>query len=312
MSDRATSDDLETCAAALEASGEYRVLRRFVCPCSYCDEAEVNLRRGIFLDVETTGVDAKSDRVIELAMVPFEYSDDGRVFGVGEAFTGLQDPERPLSPFITGLTGLTDEQLRGQRIETDDVRSFVSGVSLVVAHNAGFDRPFFERSFPDLEPLPWACSVREVPWSQLGVEGKKLEYLAYRCGVFFDGHRAEVDCQVGIHVLASDWLGDGTTALGSLLESSQRVGARLWAVGSRFETKDQLKARGYRFDGGRKVWYRDLPAESLDAERLWLAENVYRDEIARRGKVRLKVAYVTSRERYRDAVEPSEDLWLGA
>lgn len=310
MNDRASGDDLESYAAALEASGEYRVLKRFVCPGSYCDDAAADLRRGIFLDVETTGVDAKTDQVIELAMVPFEYSDDGRVFGVGEAFTGLQDPGRPLSPFIAGLTGLSDEQLRGQRIGVDEVQSFVSGVSLVVAHNAGFDRPFFEKSFPDLEPLPWACSVREVPWSELGVEGRKLEYLAYRCGVFFDGHRAEVDCQVGIHVLANDWLGEGRTALSSLLENSLRIGARLWAVGSRFETKDLLKARGYRFDGGRKVWFRDLPAERLDAERQWLAENVYRDELARRGKVRLRVAYVSSRERYRDLIEPSEDLWL--
>lgn len=305
------SENLEAYAETLEASGEYRVLRRFSCPGRYCEGEAVELRKGVFLDVETTGTDPRFEKIIELAMVPFEYSADGRVFGVHEAFVGLQDPGKPLSPFITELTGLTDDDLRGQRIEGDRVATFLEGTSLVVAHNADFDRPFFERAFPDLEPLPWACSQREVPWGRLGVRGRKLEYIAYRSGVFFDGHRAEVDCQVGVHVLATDWLGDGTTALRSLLDSCSRVDARLWAIGSPFESKDLLKGRGYRWDGGRRIWYRDLPESQIEAERSWLAEAVYADELRRRGRVKLGVTYVTARERYRGtALEPKEDLWL--
>jgi DNA polymerase-3 subunit epsilon len=310
MNDRLLDADLEAYAAALEASGQYRVVRRFVCPGSYEREPSGELRRGIFLDVETTGIDPNSDKVIELAMVPFEYSDDGKVFTVSEAYTSLQDPGRPLTPFIRSLTGLTDEQLKGKSFDVAEVGAFVDGASLVVAHNAEFDRPFFEKTFPDLPPLSWACSVREVPWAELGVEGRKLEYIAYRSGVFFDGHRAEIDCQVGIHVLASDWHGDGRTALSALLESSRRVGARLWATGSPFEAKDMLKARGYRFDGKRRVWHRDMSAEKLDDERRWLADNVYRDELRRRGRIALQVAYVTARERYRGAVQPTEQVWL--
>lgn len=305
------SENLEAYAASLEASGEYRVLRRFSCPGTYCDDAETDLLRGVFLDVETTGTDSRFEQIIELAMVPFNYSPDGRIFDVEKAFVGLQDPGKPLSPFITNLTGLSDEQLRGQSLDPEEIRCFLDGVSLVVAHNAEFDRPFFEKTFPDLEPLPWACSQREVPWGKLGVQGRKLEYIAYCSGVFFDGHRAEVDCQVGVHVLAMDWLGDGRTALCSLLESSRRVDARLWAFGSPFETKDVLKGRGYRWDGGRRVWYRDLPEPQLEAERRWLAENVYAEELKRRNRVKLRVSYVTARERFRGTtLEPGEELWL--
>ena len=305
------TENLEAYAETLEATGEYRVLRRFSCPGRYCEDEATDLLRGVFLDVETTGMDSRYDQVIELAMVPFNYSADGRVFDVEQGFVGLQDPGKPLSPVIVGLTGITDEELRGQRLDANEVRSVLEGVSLVVAHNAEFDRPFFEKTFPGLESLPWACSQREVPWGQLGVQGRKLEYIAYRSGIFFDGHRAEVDCQVGVHVLATDWLGDGRTALGSLLESSQRIDARLWAFGSPFETKDLLKARGYRWDAGRKVWYRDLADGQLEQERTWLAEKVYQEELRRRGKVRLRVTYVTARERYRGtALEPVEELWL--
>lgn len=304
------TDDLENLAETLEASGQYRVLRKFNSPTQYCQDSSAELSRGVFLDVETTGIDSRYDELIELAMVPFEYSPDGRVFTVSEAFTGLRDPGRPLSPFIKELTGLDDGLLRGKEIAIDEVRSFLDGVSLVVAHNAGFDRPFFEKTFPQLQPLPWACSVKEVPWSDLGVEGRKLEYIAYRCGVFFDGHRAEVDCQVGIHVLATDWRGDGETALSALLKSVERVEARLWAMKSPFESKDLLKARGYRFDGKRKVWHLDLPAEKLEEERRWLADNIYQELMRRQGRICLKVTYVGARERYRGALEPSEDLWL--
>lgn len=303
-------DDLDAYAAILEASGEYRVLRRFTCPGSYAADVGAEAKRGIFLDLETTGLDPARDDLIELAMVPFRFGDDGRIYSVEDAYTGLRDPGRPLPQFVKELTGLTDDQVRGRSIDSAEVASFLDGVSLVVAHNASFDRPFFEKTFPELEPLAWACSQREVPWRELGVEGRKLEYIAYRCGVFFDGHRAEVDCQVGIHVLAEDWLGDGTSALAALLESAKRMDARLWAIGSRFETKDRLKARGYRFDGGRKVWYRDLPGEQLEAEKHWLSRNVYHDELQRHGRVRLRASYVTARERYRGSIEPGEDIWL--
>lgn len=303
-------DELESYAAALEASGRYRVIRRFSCPGVYSEPESTHRHRGIFLDVETTGVDPERDEVIELAMVPFEYSDDGRIFQVLDAFTGLQDPGKPLTPFVTQLTGLTDSDLQGQRIETDEVRSVLQGTSLIIAHNAQFDRPFFEKTFPELEAMPWACSVKDVPWAELGVEGKKLEYIAYRCGVYFDGHRAEIDCQVGIHVLAKDWLGDGRTALRALLGSVRSEGARIWAVGSPFSVKDLLKARGYRFNGSRKVWYRDLPADDLEAEQRWLASEVYQEELRRRGKVRLRLSRITARERYSRGATTEEDLLL--
>lgn len=304
------TDELEKYAAQLEASGHYRVLRRFECPGVYWEEDGSELRRGVFLDVETTGTDPSKDEIIELAMVPFEYCAAGRVYRVGSGFSGLRDPGKPLPPFVSELTGLKDEDLRGKRIDPSQVAEFLDGVSLVVAHNAAFDRPFFERAFPGSSGLPWACSQREVPWHAFGVEGRKLEYIAYRAGVYFDGHRAEVDCQVGVHVLAQDWAGDGSTALSRLLESCERVDARLWALESPFDLKDHLKARGYRFDGPRKTWYRDLDAQAIEAEKAWLARNIYADLLRRRGKVKLSATYVTARERYGPALEPVEEIWL--
>ncbi|MCS3758676.1 hypothetical protein [Bradyrhizobium centrosematis] len=64
--------DLEALAALLESSSRFRVLRRLAEPVPAPMPADL-FRRGLFVDVETTGLDAGKDTVIELAMVPFGY-----------------------------------------------------------------------------------------------------------------------------------------------------------------------------------------------------------------------------------------------
>ncbi len=70
-------------------------------------------------------------------------------------------------------------------------------------------------------------------------------------------------------------------ALRLLLESARQPSCRVWATGSPFESKDLLKARGYRWEAEKKVWYRDLaPQEPLEEELGWLKEKVYADRSA--------------------------------
>jgi DNA polymerase-3 subunit epsilon len=71
--------ELEPLVARLEASGGYRVLRRIL-PRTHVHVSDgTPTERGIFLDVETTGLDPATEEVIELAMVPFDFTSDGRV-----------------------------------------------------------------------------------------------------------------------------------------------------------------------------------------------------------------------------------------
>src|SRR3546814_4221806 len=64
-----TDPTMEALAAQLEASGDYRVLRRLPVPAGGFVPMP-HMKRAVFLDVETTGLDPNVDDIIELAMVP--------------------------------------------------------------------------------------------------------------------------------------------------------------------------------------------------------------------------------------------------
>ena len=271
-------EELERLKEILESSGNYRVLRRSGATRVFTptDSAAVDgLHRGVYLDVETTGLDS-SDKIIELGLVVFEYDATGTVYRVVDELDEFEDPGRPLPQAIVELTGITDEQVRGRSISDTEVARVAAGADLVIAHNAGFDRPIVEKRFPFFKAAAWACSVMDVDWSRAGIRNRKLEYLAMMRGFYFDSHRAINDCLAGVELLSSALAPEAEeTALANLLANARREGVRLWAESSPFESKDLLKSRKYRWNATAKTWWRDLFADEHDAELDWLAGSVY-------------------------------------
>lgn len=277
------NSDLEHTANLLDADDNYKILRRLKHRTQYHSPDGTPTKLGIYLDLETTGLDTNEHEIIELAMVPFQFSPDGRIFGVGEAFDQLQEPKSGSIPEeITKLTGITVDMVKGQSINADEVMSFVAPVSLIIAHNAGFDRKFAEKQFNVFSTKAWACSVNDIPWREEGFEGAKLEYLGLKQGFFYDGHRAEIDCRAGLEILSQRLPVSGDLALNVLLENARLPTARVWAENSPYDFKDMLKARGYRWsdgnDGRPKSWYRDVPETELEDELQYLREDIYQRE----------------------------------
>ena len=271
--------DYEGLAATLEATGDYRVLRRLVTPARYAADDGTAKKIGIALDVETTGLDPAKDEVIELGMVKFEFTADGRIFAIAGSFDQLRQPSIPIPADVTRLTGITDADVAGKVIDDGQVAGFVADADVVIAHNAGFDRKFCERAWALFQNKAWACSASQVDWRAEGYEGSRLAYLLAGCGLFHDAHRAETDCAALIEVLSRPLPVSGEPALKRLLDAARRATARVWAVNSPFDLKDVLKARGYRWndgtDGRPKSWWIDVPDDQLEAEKTFLRREIY-------------------------------------
>ncbi|MBF0872126.1 3'-5' exonuclease [Gluconobacter japonicus] len=274
---------LEALADRLEASEDYRVLRRLSPSVLGRKPEGRGLRTGLFVDLETTGLDPRQDEIIEIGMVPFIYRIDGLLIGTLPAFSRLREPAIPVPAFVQDLTGLTPERLAGQTVSPDEVTAFAPDASLVIAHNATFDRPFLERFCPAFVNKPWACSLEDVPWDQAGFEGRKLGHLGLQAGFFFDGHRAVDDCQAAIALLGHTGFPENRSALSLLLERARTVWTRLWAEYAPFELKDTLKARGYRWndgsDGRPKAWFIDRPPEEVEEEVRFLRSDIYQRDV---------------------------------
>ena len=94
--------------------------------------------RIVIFDTETTGIEFGKDRIIDLGAVSLE---DGEEIGCMDDLIRLPEGHR-LPPFITDLTGITDEQLLAEGVEqeaaVEDFCRLLEGAErpLLVAYNA--------------------------------------------------------------------------------------------------------------------------------------------------------------------------------
>ena len=251
---------------------------------------------GIVVDVETTGKEASTDHIIELAMRRFRYDRDGRILKIGRIWSWREDPGRALDPEIVRLTGITNADLVGQRIDAEAATRLLVSAQFIIAHNAAFDRKFVERRLPEAAGRAWACSLTEIDWAAAGFDGRSLGWLCAQAGFFYDAHRAgnDVDAVIALlqHVMPND-----RPALAELVDSAKCPTIRVEAFGADFAVKEMLRARGYRWNPDQKVWWREVTADALTAEEIWLRREVYTPE--RRPRcLGPKLTEMTARERY--------------
>jgi DNA polymerase-3 subunit epsilon len=96
----------------------------------------------VFVDLETTGANAAADRITEIGLV--EVDQEGKV----SRWSTLVNPERPIPPFIQGLTGINDAMVRHAptfAVLAREVLARLDG-ALFIAHNARFDYGFLRNA----------------------------------------------------------------------------------------------------------------------------------------------------------------------
>jgi DNA polymerase III epsilon subunit family exonuclease len=103
-----------------------------------CDDAERRLLHEsefVVVDLETTGAKTPPGRIMEIGAYRVR---DGRVRA---EFQTLVNPETPIPPFISRLTGITEEMVKGAPLFSDIITDWLdfAGDAVLVAHNSQFD-----------------------------------------------------------------------------------------------------------------------------------------------------------------------------
>ena len=96
----------------------------------------------ICLDLETTGLNPKTDKIIEIGAVKVR---NGIIIDSFETFVA---PERKLEKRITELTGITDEMLENAPAKEEVIPRFLefAGEDILLGHSVLFDYSFINRA----------------------------------------------------------------------------------------------------------------------------------------------------------------------
>ena len=92
----------------------------------------------VLVDIETTGLSPIQDDIIEIGAIKVKNNK------MVEQYSQLININRNVSPFITNLTGITNEMLREGKLPITVLEEFISFVSdeVIIGHNVNFDLGF--------------------------------------------------------------------------------------------------------------------------------------------------------------------------
>ena len=154
----------------------------------------------IAFDVETTGLDSKKDRIIELSALRFEHGE------IVDQFSTLINPQRKIPEEITKLTHIRDKDVETAPVERKAMDKFSfwigeakEGEIVMVAHNASFDMSFIESAFKRSgvdASLKYVDTLSMARKKLPNLENHKLGTIADHFGIKLkNAHRAKSDAE---------------------------------------------------------------------------------------------------------------------
>lgn len=173
------------------------------------------------IDIETTGGNPYRDKITEIAI----FVHDGEK--IVKQYRSLINPERRIPPFITRMTGISDEMVANAPKFYEVARDIVKITegTLFVAHNASFDYNFVKSEFKNLGYYYQRECLCTVKLSRKLIPGKKSYSLGRLC--------RELDIQIeDRHRAAGDAM--ATVKLFELLLKQKTNGLLLETLGTGF------------------------------------------------------------------------------
>ncbi len=143
----------------------------------------------VVLDIETTGLDAKTEKIIEIGAARIR---NGRVEAICQT---LVNPARSLTERIIELTGITDQMLDGAPYIEDVLPEFLSfaGEDILLGHSVRFDYSFIKRAAVNQKFVFEKKAIDTLKLSRLclpELPSRSLGALCAHYGIVHTAHRA--------------------------------------------------------------------------------------------------------------------------
>lgn len=238
----------------------------------------------IGVDLETSSSNPLECEIIEIAIREFFFDPETKkIIGVRRSYQSYQEPSQPIDPIITEITGIRNGDVKGQSIDWDQVNDLFNKASVIVAHNASFERTILERQEDFIKRKKiWACSLNMISWPR-DFGSKSLENLLLRHGVGFAAHRALIDTDVMIYLLSLD------TYFKEMVENAKKEEIMILAYNTdpgAFDTlRDELGYRWYNDKKSKeKYLHKTVSKDELELEKRKLKEIAYQKRSSRNAR----------------------------
>lgn len=208
-------------------------------------------------DVETTGLEAGKDRIIEVGAVLWDVERKRPV----DMMMKLVNHNIEIPELITELTGITKEDIDREGLPWQTVQEqlydFIQPADYWVAHNAEFDKemtlqhPELELSIAaSAETLPWIDTKVDLPYPTHKGKGSLVTIAANHGFLNPFPHRAVFDVLTMMKIFGEyDWA--------DIMARHESPSAELIAQVS-YDERDKAKEAGFYWDAARKLWVRNI------------------------------------------------------
>ncbi len=162
------------------------------------------LQEYVIVDLETTGLSKERHKITEIAAVKVKDNN------IVDKFETLVNPEEPIPPFITKLTGINDEMVQDSPTISEALPKFLDflGDAVFVAHNASFDMGFIthnvQKHLQQQVKNDVLCTLQLARKLLPDLPNKKLKTLCSHFDVTNEtAHRAMSDVKATYQVFTS-------------------------------------------------------------------------------------------------------------
>ena len=280
---------------------DWKLIRKLNLPKQYNEPSTGEIKKGVVLDVEATGLSIGHDDVSQLAPLPFEYKvPSGKILSIkkDEAFDGLREPRIPISTEASLITGITNEMVINKKIQSKDVENIINNTDLIIAHNASYDRPMVEQHWNCFKNVSWACTFKSIDWLQEGFSSAKLELLGVNFGWFYEGHDAFNDCEACLALLSETLPNRDSTVFSAVREYASNPTFLIKAIDAPYNKRNILRRKGYKWRPADqlngKVWWTET--KNYEEEVKWLHEEIYNR------KINIPIKQISALNRYSDRI----------